>query len=218
MRKLTKLAVVAAMLLTPALAQAAIMTIDFDSLPGMGNSPGAAVPVANQLSGGFLGLGVSFSSEANYVAVVVHGAPTVSMPNIIGGVTATGNLSYGTPITISFFDPSNSSMMGVTDFFSIRGDQAPGPGTATAQAFDINGVSLGSVTASDIAAGLTLSFSMPGIHRVLLTETSATIGFDNLMFETPIGVLKPIGVPEPITLSLLGAGLLGLGAIRRRRG
>lgn len=47
--------------------------------------------------------------------------------------------------------------------------------------------------------------------------TDEAWGIDNLLV-TLNGVTPPVtGVPEPITLSLLGAGLLGLGAIRRRR-
>jgi hypothetical protein len=49
-----------------------------------------AVPVNSQLSNQYLlSNGVSFSSLAGYAALVVHGAPTASPPNIIGGTTAT---------------------------------------------------------------------------------------------------------------------------------
>ena len=143
-----------------------------------------SVPLVNQLSGGFLSSGVSFSSLANYVAVVNHGAPTVSMPNIIGGVKADGVLSFDCPINISFFDPSNHTILGVTDFVSIRGDQVPNPGAiATLEAFDIHGNSLGKVSAPDSSTGLMLSFSAPGIHSVTLTQSlPGTIGFDDLSF------------------------------------
>lgn len=153
-------------------APAHAVTIDFDSLAGMTNSPGSIVPDANQLSSGFLSLGVSFSSLAGYVAVVDHSPnPTVSNPNVIGGVTADGRLSYGSPVTISFFDPSNPAILGVTDFVSIRGDQVPLPGAvASMEAFDVLGNSLGVVSAFDSIDGLTLSFTAPGIHSIILTE------------------------------------------------
>jgi len=211
-------------------AQGAVLTIDFDSLPAMINSPGTSVPLANQLSDQFLStLGVSFSSQSNFVAVVNHssppgcgfpsGCPTTSPPNIIGGVKADGTLSYGTPITISFFDPSNPSVDGVTDFVSIRGDMVPQPGaTATMEAFDALGRSLGTVTAFDSALGLTLSISALGIHSVVLTQNSAnpfydgTIGLDDLQFNS----VQFSAVPEPATLLLLGANLLGLIWFRKR--
>ncbi|MDO8706131.1 MAG: VPLPA-CTERM sorting domain-containing protein [Sulfuricaulis sp.] len=200
-------------------AHAATVDIDFDSLAGMTNSPGSSAPVANQLSTGFLSLGVSFSSPAGYVAVVVH-APnlTVSMPNVIGGVTADGKLSYGSPVTISFFDPSNPAILGVTDFVSIRGDQVPLPvADASMQAFDVLGNSLGAVSASDSTAGLALSFTASGIHSITLTQNSAsgsfdgTIGFDNLSFNTVQAV------PVPAAVWLFASGLLGLIGVARRK-
>jgi len=178
-------------------AEAAV--IDFDSLPGMFNSPGSTVPVASQLSDGFLStLGVSFSSATDYVAVVTHSPnPTVSMPNVIGGVRADGLMSYGTPIVFTFFDPAEPATRGVTDFVSIRGDQDPLLGaTATMEAFDVSGNSLGFTVASDSTDGLTLSLTFPGIHSVRLTQNSAvfgfdgTIGFDNLSFNTVTAVVE----------------------------
>jgi hypothetical protein len=200
-------------------SEAALINIDFDSLTGMSNIPGASVPVASQLSDQFLLAGVSFSSLAGYVAVVNHSPnPTVSMPNVIGGVTATGNMSYGSPVTITFFDPSSSSNFGVTDFVSIRGDQAPLPGaTATLEAFDVLGNSLGVINAFDSTAGLTLSFAASGIHSITLTQSSAsgsvdgTIGFDDLSFNTVTAV------PIPAAVWLFGSGLLGLAGVSRKR-
>lgn len=50
-------------------AQAAPLTIDFDSLPGMFNFPGTSVPLTSQLSDQFLySLGISFRSQVKYVA------------------------------------------------------------------------------------------------------------------------------------------------------
>jgi hypothetical protein len=138
----------------------------------------------------------------------------ISNPNGIGGVTASGGLSYATPIEISFFEVT-SGLPGVTDFVSIRGDQIPIAGSATLAAFGIDGTSLGSFTANDVVGGLTLTLAAAGIHRVVLTETSATIAFDNLSFNT---VAAP-AVPEPASLLLVAGGLLGaLAGTRRRRG
>jgi hypothetical protein len=193
--------------------------IDFDSLPGMFNSPGSTVPIESQLSDGFLStLGVSFSSASGYVAVVSHSPfPTVSVPNVIGGVTAGGLQSYGTPIEFTFFDPANSTTKGVTNFVSIRGDQAPLAGaTAAMEAFDIDGNSLGFTSAPDSTGGLTLSLAFPGIHSVRLTQNSAssgidgTIGFDNLSFNTVTAV------PAPAAVWLLSSGLLVLAGGRLR--
>ena len=174
-------------------SQASNVTIDFDSLPGMTNLPGTIVPTVSQLSDQFLtSLGVSFRSQVDYVAVVVHRPPNVSEPNVIGGVKSNGEMSYGTPITISFFDPLNPTTKASTDFVQIRGDPFPLSGaTATMEVFNAAGQSLGSVTEPDITGGLTLSMNVAGIHSVLLTQDSGTgspydgtIGFDNLEFHS----------------------------------
>jgi len=196
-------------------AQGAVTTIDFDSFPGMIDIPGSSVPLASQLSDQLLSTsGVSFQSAAGFVAVVDHSpyGPTVSMPNVIGGVTAAGLLSYDTFVEISFFEPSNPAVKAVTDFVSIRGDQVPLPGaTATMEAFDVSGNSLGVAVAFDSAAGLALSLAHPGIHSILLTQDSAsslydgTIGFDNLQFNP----IQPVPAPGAILLGIAGVGLVG---------
>jgi len=208
--------------------QSATVTIDFDSLPAMNNSPGSSVPIANQLSDQFVTInGASFQSQAEYVAVVDHNTPpgcglteclTVSMPNIIGGVRSDGTLSYGTPITISFFVPSNPTTKGITDVVSIRGDMVPLAGaTATMEAFNAAGQSIGTATANDTSDGLSLSINASGIHSLMLTQNSAsgtidgTIGFDNLEFN------EVTAVPVPAGVWLFGSGLLGLIRIARRK-
>jgi hypothetical protein len=193
---------------------ASAVLITFDDLPGMANSPGSLVPGPSRLSDQYLSQGVRFSSGAGFVAVVdlTSSGPnhTHSNPNGIGGVSAAGTLSYGTPIEMSFFDAVTGTA-GVTDFVSIRGDRIPIAGTATLTAFGFDGSSLGSVTANDDPVGLTLSLALSGIHRLVLTETSATIAFDNLTFNAPIRV------PEPTTVLLLAFGVLGLLARNRAR-
>jgi hypothetical protein len=127
---------------------------------------------------------------------------------------ADGTLSYGTPITIAFFDPSNPAAKAVTDFVGIRGDMVPSGGTASMEAFDTSGQSLGTVTDFDSSLGLTLAINATGIHSILLTQDSAsgpndgTIGYDNLEFN------EVSSAPAPATLLLLSLGLPI--ALRRR--
>jgi len=54
-------------------------------------------------------------------------------------------------------------------------------------------------------------FDPSGIDQIVISGAplNGAIGLDDLRFEAPI--------PEPGTLSLLGAGILGLAALRRRR-
>ena len=112
-----------------------------------------AVHVNSRLSNQYLSSnGVSLSSLAGYVAIVNHGTnePTASVPNIIGGTTAAGQLSYSAPITISFFDTANTSVKSVTSFFKIQGDWHPlGGGSVFATAYGVAGNVLGLISDTD---------------------------------------------------------------------
>jgi hypothetical protein len=231
MRVMFNLAAVAAVsgavLLSASAASASVNLITFEEpiLTAMSNSPGAPVPVGAQLSNQFLGtLGASFSSGAGYVAVVDHGFPTLTPtpPNIIGGTTAAGTLDYSAPITVSFFDPSNTSNAATTDHVKVLGDLfGLGSGTVTLNAFDLSGNLLGSVTDTDnkpLGQGPVLEFDMAGIHSVSFSGTSGTVGFDNFEFDPVVTATVTASVPEPAgwALMIAGFGLAGA-ALRRRR-
>jgi PEP-CTERM motif len=198
---------------------------EFTGLVAMGNSPGSPVPASAQLSNQFLStFGASFSSGSNFVAVVDHDATfTPSPPNVIGG-TAGGNLSYNTPIFVSFFIPANTATLAMTNFVQVLGDLIPlGSGTATLTAFNAVGTQIGSVTEPDVGplgTGLTLSLSVAGIHSVEITETSGTVGFDNFEFGALTAVPSLSAVPEPSTWAMMILGFAGIGfmAYRRKNG
>jgi hypothetical protein len=217
-------ALVAALAVAPVGAHAAIITFEEAVAPtAMTNSPGAAVPTGSRLTNQYLSQGVLFSSGAGYAAVVLHVTSptnaTPSFPNVIGGTTAGGALSYSTAITATFVQPGNASVLATTNFVRVLGDRFPlGSGTVTLSAFGLNGALLGSTTADDvgpIGTGPALELSLAGIHRVTFTGSSGTVAFDNFEFGELTVPSTP--VPEPAALGLLVAGLAGIGFARRRR-
>ena len=168
-------------------AQTNLITFQEPGLVAMANAPAQLVPAASRLSTHFLAtLGITFGSGAGFVAVVNHGAATPSAPNLIGGTTAAGALNYLQPITLRFFDPANTTQPATTDWFRVRGDLSVlNSGTGTVQVYSVDGTLLGAQTLADVSPGMvfTLTFTAPGIHRVVITETSGTVGWDNVEFQ-----------------------------------
>lgn len=200
-------------------AVAATNVIDFEGLSSMTYWQGNPVPSAAQLSNYFLStLGVSFSSGNNYVAVVALGTNhATSGVNGIGATDGNGFLTYYKPhsIVAEFFDPQNPSVMGVTDFVSLRGDLWGNGLTITLNAFDVSGKLIDTFSTLD-TGGEVLRVSAPGIHSVEFLGTDSGnggVGVDDFTFNT----VQAFAVPEPATLALVGAALLGVGATRKRK-
>jgi hypothetical protein len=83
--------------------------------------------------------------------------------------------------------------------------------------------SSGAITApgvGHITVSPNLAFNSTGF-RIQWGPDAINTGMDNVVFNTRliVGPVTPpvTGVPEPMTLSLLGAGLAGIGWVRRRR-
>lgn len=170
-------------------AQTQRITFEEQGIVAMSNAPGTVVPAAARVSDRYLAThAISFRTAGGFVAVVHHGAATPSPPNIIGGTSAAGALDYREPVTIRFHDPVDPTQPGVTDFVRVRGDLSPlGTGTVTLRAFAVDDTLLGTVVVPDVSPGavLSASFTAPGIHRVVITQTSATVGLDDVEFTTP---------------------------------
>jgi Lectin C-type domain len=172
-------------------AAAASNLITFEELPNqmtaMANLD-SVIPMSSRLSNQYLAThGVAFTSTGGFAALVNHGAPTASNPNIIGGSTAAGQLSYLAPITIAFFNVADFSVKAVTNRFKIQGEWAPfGSGQVFATAFDISGNVIGTTSDTDNkifgVSGPILEFNVAGIHRVVIRGDSGTVGFDQLEF------------------------------------
>jgi hypothetical protein len=196
----------------------------------------STVSVGTVLSNQFAGQGVTFTPNAlsgtnpittdpwatntDLTVVSATGTDVGGFGTLVSGA-ASGNIvrSFGAwlgengdpSFRISFSSAvSNVSLdfVGITDFFNT-GLRAIGTDGVTV---------LGSVLAPGTGQHrLTLNFS--GIGSVIVTPGSFLdwVGIDNLTFTPASAPPPPTGVSEPASLALLGAGLLGLAAARRRR-
>lgn len=182
-------------------------------------------PSGNQFGGNFL---------SSYGA---SGQATLTLTNL------PGHTSLDITSLLAIIDSWDSSGGGccAPDFFQIRVDGATifSDTYAIASGSIHNTQGLTDIGAGNQQRGFTswndAAFNLENeLQNITHTASSLTIdflgtgggwqggtdeawGIDNLLV-TLNGVTPPVtGIPEPITLSLLGAGLLGLGAIRRRR-
>ena len=180
--------------------------VDFELITGMGNSPGSTIPLESRLRDQYLAShGVRFSSGSPFIAVVIHGPGTPSGTRIVGGSTPTGHLTYqsANPVVAEFFDATGTVPL-IVGTVSILGDLFSISGTKTFEAFNIGGDLIATQTLLD-SSPLPLTLTVPGIHRVRAYSSSATIGFDDLRFDTPVVPCPTISTQPSPAASCLGA-------------
>jgi hypothetical protein len=191
-------AFIALALLCGAPASAAV--IDFD---GTG-APDVFVDTA-PLSSQYAGLGVTFAGATGIGGSILNQASEFGF----GARSGTDFLAFnvdagtGTDERISFASDQN-----MVSLYAATIDSA----AFTLSAFDIGGNLLGSTSLNADGNWQELTLALAGIRSVVLSSTAFSFALDDLVFEG-----EAAQVPEPASVGLIAAGLLGFAAARRRR-
>jgi hypothetical protein len=188
-------------------AHAANTTINFD-VDALANPITAPFSFtgAVALTDLYSALGVTFGGSATGLGGAILTDSTFGRPALSGSNILAFNSS-----AVSAHFPENIYFASAIGYVEIWMAGSYDVDTVTMTAYDASGNVLGTstVASQDWAR---LSVFSPGIAKVTLDRIAGTGGteFDNLTF----GDTRP--VPVPATILLLGPGLVGLAAIRRR--
>lgn len=158
-----------------------------------------------------------------------------------GGATWNGSFAAGTTVLYNGNSESTtltfaSALSGLGVDLQVKASTSPGSYTFTLTAYDVNNNALGSATDTGVSHGITtgttydntvkfagILSSSANISYVTITSSNDNVGFaidTSLIYHNNLqtgGSGSSQQTPEPGTLGLLGAGLAGLGLVRRKK-
>jgi hypothetical protein len=154
--------------------------------------------------------------DANYLGRIVDGIPSNAANEIvyINNLITLGAGAAATPCGTETCDRLNSTLVGPFPDAELAGAARDDTGGTTVDATDFQYI-LGKYDAAQ-AGSLVWFFASGAPGDVTLPSTLNGLGLSHISLYNPGGGGQE--VPEPGTLLMLGAGLLGLGLLRVRAG
>jgi hypothetical protein len=188
---------------------------NFTGLPGLGNvTVSFGGYFVGQAAGGGYPVTLTDTTPTGPLALDVNAPNTVTVYDGAPGATSpvlSGTPTFNGPISVLFSVP----VAGV----GLKGGYFDALNSTTIEAYDGNGISLGSITNTVTGFefyGLVDSSgtnAISGISFYITGNEPAGFEIDNLTFGSG-SAFNPI--PEPGTMLLVGTGLVGLAGFRRR--
>ncbi len=189
--------------------------IDFDNHSSTSSLTGA-VPESSVVTDDYINEGVVFGKSGVSAGVaVINNSNTFSTPNGACGLDVNGNIPSICTGDIYFNFVSGASNA-VTDFVSfVVGDSGGDLDGWIVNVFDIADNLLES-RAFTSTSNISQTFMHSGMHSFHIDWTDIAPGgylFDNLSFNDPVAS----SIPEPLSIMILGFGLVGIGFSRKKK-
>ena len=197
----------------------------------IGTGTAGYIPTINDASSGFL---PSPFSTGNLTVGSTTAPTTFLMVNPVNGSSSLGTLTGTVAVAFNFYDPSNSTVTGVT--YSSGANPATlsaGAVNVTANyilaygngtdciTWDVAPCSTTSANTTTIGDTIVVSFADGTVLDVNLYNWSDWTMYPNISFKLASGPAATPGggapVPEPASIGLFSAGIAGLALLRRRR-
>ena len=199
-----------------AASRAATITFDPAANPAIAVSR-ALAPLAagGALGSGYVGFGVDFSSGGREGVFCDEYLGWSCRVPAFGGVNGSGDLDMNTEVDGRIVVPGTLAQGLTSHFYAEAGYAAAG--TLLLTVYDIDGNDIGHVLNGDpVGANGRTTFSVTAAAATIASFAISSPVADSFGVDV-ISLTAPIGIPEPASLALMGAGIFGLCLLRRRR-